>query len=308
VTNVLCIDPVRALAKRASDRISDKAIAARYQRLAFDQLLKDPRNFRPAFSNELADAPEWAKQAHCRGEAVSVFKSNRALAARIHSVARRLEATCRVALAEPAKHPGDAAKINDARQFLAKLGRADFDTAARKALIFARLLEVWEDHNDAAPVCPPRTIVLLNARAWHRVTSVRDLRAIGREFSNCLARTQRTGGYGGMLVQGCAQFWVLRDRHGKGLMVAMAPAPLATHFMEVKRPRNASVELGDADLVQLGHAIGIRPPPPPPPPPPHAPAGVLALVLQAREFCPCDLCRTERPDPALRLRLRARAH
>ncbi|MGQ0532342.1 MAG: hypothetical protein ACT4OF_06580 [Caulobacteraceae bacterium] len=305
--NVLCVDPLRALAKRASARIADKTVAARYERLALDQLLRDPRNFRPAGPDDLDNAPAWAREAHARREEVSVFKTNRAIAARIHSVARRLDDTCKVAAAEQAKHPSDASKINGARMFLAKFGRVDFDTAARKALNFSRLLSLWEDDTDATQVCEPSTIMLLNGRSWHRVTSVKDLRSIGREFTNCLGRTTRKGGYGGMLVQGLAQYWVLRDVSGKGLIVAMAPAPRPTHFMEVKGPRNAPVRIDDADLVQLGLVIGIRPTPPPPPPPPPSspPAGVLVAVLAAREFCRCNLCQ---PRFAPRLRRRARAH
>lgn len=301
MANVLDIDPLRALAQRASARIADKAIATRYERLAINQLLTDVRNFRPANPEDLKDAPAWAREAYGRGEEISVFKTNRALAARLHSVARRLADTCRVAAAEEAKHPGDEGRIKDAREFLAKFGRANFDTAAKKSLHFSRLLTVWEDDADATLVCQPRTLVLLNGRSWDRVTSVKDLRALGREFVNCLSRTKRTGGYGAMLVQGAAQFWVLRDVGGKGLVVAMAPAPSATHFMEVKGPRNAPVRLDDADLVQLGLVIGIRPSPPPPPPP-FPPAGALVAVRATREPCLCNLCQ-----PRLRLRARMRA-
>ncbi|MGD9981345.1 MAG: hypothetical protein AB7H66_17085 [Hyphomonadaceae bacterium] len=303
--NVLSIDPLRALAKRASAKIADKTIADRFERLALDQLLKDPRNFRPAKAAELTDAPAWAVEAFVRGEEVSVFRTNRALAARLHTVARRLGDTCKVAAAETAAHPDDAPKIGAAREFLAKFGRANFDTAAKKALAFSRLLLAWHDDLDATPVCEPRTIILLNGRRWSRITSVKALRAIGREFANCLARTQSIGGYGGMLAKQHAQFWVLRDYDGKGLIVAMAPGRAPTHFMEVKGPRNAHVRLDDADLRSLALAIGIRPapPPPPPPPPPVAPpARVLEAVLAARQPCRCNLCM-----PRLSVRLRPRA-
>lgn len=304
--NVLCIDPVRALAKRASAKIADKIIAERFERLAVDRLLKDPRNFRPAKASELTDAPIWAVEAYVRSEEVSVFKTNRALAARLHSVARRIADTCKVAASEIAAHPTDATRIGAAREFLAKFGRVNFEIAARKALDFSRLLIAWQDDTDAKLACEPRTIVLLNTRRWIRVTSVKELRAVGREFANCLARTQITGGYGGMLINGQAQFWVLRDMDGKGLIVAMAPGRAPTHFPEVRGPRNARVRLDDDDLRKLALAIGILPAPPPPPPPPPAapPAGVLAVVLAARQPCRCNLCI---PRLGIRLRPRARA-
>lgn len=304
--NVLCIDPVRALAKRASAKIAVKSIAHRFERLAVLHLLKDSRIFRPVKASELAAAPPWAAEAHSRGEELVVFKSNRALAARLHTVARRIADACKVAETEIATHPNDAAKIVAAREFLAKFSRVNFETAAKKALAFSRVLLAWQDDLDAKPLCEPRTIFLLNGRRWILVTSVKELRAIGREFMNCLGRTQSSGGYGGMLMKGHAQFWVLRDIGGKGLIVAMAAGRAPTHFMEVKGPRNAHVRLDDEDLHALSLIIGISPAPPPPPPPPPAapPAGVLAIVLAARQPCRCNLCMP-RLVPRLRPRVRA---
>ncbi|MGD9967279.1 MAG: hypothetical protein AB7T59_12205 [Hyphomonadaceae bacterium] len=282
--NVLSIAPVRALTKRASAKIGNDAVAARFERLAFAQLLRDPRNFRTAKPEELTNAPAWASEARARGEEISVFRVNRALAARLHTLARRLDDTCRIASTEFGVHPSDAGKIESARRFLAKFGRVDFDTAARRALDFSRLFRAWQDDADAAPVCEARTILLFNGRRWLRVTSVRELRAIGREFSNCLARTRSSGGYGGMLMKGHAQFWVLRDRCGNGLVIAMAPGRSPTHFLEVKGRHNAHVRLDDQDLRNLGKAIGIRPSPQPPPPPAAAlepPSRLIAAVLAA---------------------------
>jgi hypothetical protein len=313
VPNVLRIDPLRALAKRASDRIADKAVAARYERLAFDRLLRDPRTYRPAQAEDLEDAPDWARRAEARGEPICVFKNNRALAARMHSVARRLADTCKLAAAEPAQHPDDATTIQQARAFLAKFDRVNFDTAARKSLVFSRVLTLWEDQADAIQVCEPRIILLLSGRSWHRLTSVKQLRATGREFLNCLARTRRTGGYGAMLLQGQAQFWVLRAVGGKGLIVAMAPLPVASHFVEVKGPRNAHVSMTDADLVQLGLVIGV--PDPPTAPLPSAtsifdevPAGLRALLDQLDPSCRCNLCVPHSRGAPVRLRPRARLH
>ncbi len=312
--NVLDIDPVRALAKRASARIADDAIAKRYEKLAIDRLLRDPRNFRPVRESELASAPAWAREAHARGEVVSVYKSNRGIAARMHTVARRLADTCKVAMTEPSTQPDDHAAIEAARKFLAKIARANFDTAARKALAFSRLLENWEGSLDALDVCPAQSIVLLRGRVWHRITSLVELRKVGREFHNCLARTTRTGSYGSMLANGRSQFWVLRDLEGKGLIVAMAPAPLATKFMEVKAPGNAHVRADNPDLVELGIAIGVKPPPPPPPPPQgpppsglrrtDIPSGLMELLAQLQQPCRCDLCQPRASPRRPRLRQR----
>lgn len=306
--NVLGIDPVRALAKRASAKITDKAVAERFERLALDQLLREPGNFRPAQATELSDAPSWAVEAYVRGEEISIFKSNRARSARLHAVARRLADTCKVAATAIEARPDHATKIREAREFLAKFGRVNFETAARKALDFSRLLELWQDDMDAQPACDPYSFVLLSGRIWTRVTSVRELRAIGREFVNCLGRTQRVAGYGAMLARGQAQFWVLRDLGGKGLIVALAAGRTPTHFMEVKGPRNTPIRMDNEDLRALALVIGMRPapPPPPPPPPPVAPPSrVLEVVLQARRPCTCSLCL---PRFQPRLRERARAH
>jgi hypothetical protein len=308
--NVLDIDPVRALARRAGARIIDETIAKRYEKLAIDRVLKDPRNFRPIRESELASAPRWAREAHARGEIVSVYKPNRGVCARLHTVGRRLADACTVAFTEPNTQPDDHAAIEAARKFLAKFTRTDFETAARKALDFSRLLAGWEGNLDAKDVCPAQTIVLLRGRVWRRITSVVELRKVGREFHNCLARTTRTGSYGGMLASGRAQFWVLRDLEGKGLIVAMAPAPQATQFSEVKGPGNAYVRADNPDLVELGIAIGVKPPPPPPPPGPPSglrradiPGGLMDLLAQLQRPCRCNLC-VPRSQPRPRLRQR----
>jgi hypothetical protein len=306
--NVLDIDPVRALARRAAARITDEAIAKRYEKLAIDRVLKDPRNFRPVRASELAGAPGWAREAHARGEIVSIYRANKGVCARLHTVGRRLADACTVACTDLRTQPDDRAAIEAARRFLATFKRADFETAARKALAFSRLLESWRTDLDVEAVCPAQTIVLLRGRAWHRITSLVELRKVGREFHNCLSRATRAGSYGGMLVAGCAQFWVLRDLEGKGLIVAMAPAPQATQFTEVKGPGNAHVRADNPDLVELGIAIGVTPPPPSPPPTAGArfgeiPPGIVDLLAQLQQPCRCNLCAPRfAPRPRLRQR------
>lgn len=302
--NVIDIKPLRALAKRASERISDPAISERFERLALDRLLHDPRNFRAARKSDLVNAPEWAKTAAARGEEVSVYRANGALAARMHTVARRLDEARVVASTDPTERPDYIEEIADAREFIAKFGRVNFDTASRKALTFSRVYGCWQESDDAISVCEAHTLALLGGRAWHRITSVVELRKVGEEFRNCLARTTRTSAYGSQLAQGRAQFWVLRDlASGRGLIVAMAQAPLATQFIEVKGPNNIPVRSDDESLLQLGILIGVRSttPEPPPPSPPGSPRAVAALLTAALEPCRCALCMPHLRRP-LRLR------
>ncbi|MEZ5959394.1 MAG: hypothetical protein R3C30_03065 [Hyphomonadaceae bacterium] len=298
--NVIDINPLRALAKRASERIGDRAVAQRFEKIAFDRMLKDPRNFRPARKHDLDNAPEWAREAKANGEELSVYRANGALAARLHTVARRIGDACVVAMTAESKRPDDAAAIREAREFIAKFGRVNFDTAARKAIAFSRVLACWKEQDDALSVCDAQSLVLLGGRIWHRVTSVTELRRIGIEFHNCLARTTRESAYGSQLARGAAQFWVLRDLRGSGLIVAMAPAPLATHFLEVKGMNNVPIRSDDEDLLQLGVLLGVRPrtPEPPLPPSPAAAASALAALAQP---CRCTLCY---PPSARRPRLR----
>lgn len=294
--NVIDIGPLRALAKRASDRIGDETIAKRFERITVDRLLRDQRAFRPATEADLARAPDWARQAAARGEEVSVCRRNGALAARVHTVARRVADARRVANTDEAQRPESAAIILAAREFLAKFGRINFDAAARKSLAFSHALAQWREEDDLRKVCEPQALVLLGGFVWHRVTSVSELRKLGREFRNCLARSTTTSAYGGPLVAGRAQFWVLRDLSGAGLIVAMAPAPSATQFVEVKGPNNAPVRADNPQLMQLGIALGVRPLTPEPP---STPPSARALALDAQGPCRCSLC-----DPLFWQRLR----
>lgn len=274
--NVLDAGPMRAFARKVAAKIGDAKIAARYEKLAFARLLEDPRNFRPARPLELDAGPAWARQAAARGEDVSVFAIHRGAAARLHSVARRLAQTCKLAASEDAADAPRKAVVAAARAFLDKFGRMNFEDAARRALYFSRVLAGWADDKDDERACPEQAIAARQGRVWLRVTSVSELRAIGREFRNCLARTTRAGSYGGMLHHGLAQFWVLRDAAGAGLVVAMAPAPAPACFTEVRGPRNAPVHPEHVDLVRLAVALGIRPNEPPPP------ANDAALALPQR--------------------------
>jgi hypothetical protein len=289
VFNVIDVNPLRALAKRASDRIADRATAQRFEKIAFDRLLKDPRNFRTARKSDIDNAPAWAREAHARGEELSVYRSNGALAARLHTVARRVAEAFAVAQTPITQRPDDSAAIAEAVEFIAKFSRMNFDAAARKALAFARVYADWKEQDDAMRVCDAQSLVLLSARVWHRITSVTELRKVGAEFRNCLARTTRDSAYGSQLARGTAQFWVLRDMDGAGRIVAMAPAPFATHFLEVKGPNNVPVRSDDADLMQLGVLIGVRPRTPEPSPP-SGPMSLLPPLASLMQPCRCTLC------------------
>lgn len=298
--NVLDTEPLRTFVKRASKKIKHPSVAARFERVAFERLLNDERNFRPAFPLEIDLAPEWAQRAYQRGEAVSVFILHRSASARLHTLARRLAATLSIALSSEAKRPRDSATITAAREFLEKLDRASYDVISAKAQRFARTFYAWDLERDTDEVCPTRAIEATKGRSWLRITSVAQLRSIGREFRNCLARTQRTSTYGGGLALGMSQFWVLRDADGTGLIVALAPAPIATHFIEVRGPLNTYIASDDTDLLRLAAAIGMRPNSPPPSPPPMAGAALaLAAGLTA---CQCPRCVPRRRAP-LRERL-----
>jgi hypothetical protein len=264
--NVLDADPMRDFARRVGAKIGDEKIAARFEKLAFERLLEDMRNFREALPGEIETGPGWARAAAARGETVSVFRLHRGAASRLHMLARRLADTCRVAATDDATRPRDLAAIRAARDFLDKFNRASFEAATRKALGFSRLLATWASDADEKPVCEDASAPATQGRVWRRVRSVGALRAVGREFRNCLARTTRGGGYGGMLLQGVAQFWVLRAPDGTGLIVAMAPAPAPACFTEVRGPRNAPVSSEQIDLMRLAVALGMGPNDPPPPP------------------------------------------
>lgn len=307
--NVLDIAPLNALAARASKRITDINISKRYAKLAADRVLRNLRSFRPATAAELSVAPAWARAASERGETISVFRSNGAMAARLYTVARLINDAIRLASMTNAGEPKRDVIIEDARRFLEKFNRVNFEDAARKATQLARTLADWEGNVDTKDVCEDQSIVLLSGRIWRRVTSVAALRKVGREFSNCLSRTTQASSYGAMLARGTAQFWVLRDLKGVGHIIVCAPAPLALRFVEVKGPRNAAISPEHPDLVQLGVALGVRPSPPRPPLPPRprfgdAPAAMRMLIEELRQPCRCMLCEPRQPRLTLSERLR----
>lgn len=292
MTNVLDVEPLRAFARRAARKIADEKAALRFEKLAFTQLLEDPRNFRPALPVEIGRGPEWARVARDRGEEVSVFRLNDAAARRIRTFARKLVDTCKVATAEPMRFPSDVSSIIGARRFLSKIGRVSYEDALDKAKLFSRKLKAWEEDQDSEALCDEASVRATQGGVWSRIRSPVELRAVGREFVNCLARASTNSYYISMMRVGLAQFWVLRDADGKGLIVTMISAPIASEILEMKGPRNARVDLSGIDVVMLLTALGMHPSKPPPPPPPVS--GGAALALASRQLCQCLACRRVR--------------
>lgn len=299
--NVLDIGPVNALAARTSRRITNPTVAKRYTTLARERILRNPRCFRPATEAELSTGPDWIEDALKRGETISVYQRNGAMAARLYAVAQRINDVERLSMMDERAKPEHTDTIKEARRFLTKIANANFDDAARKALQLSNILAVWEGAADSTEMCEDQSLVLLSGRIWRRVTSLTALRAVGREFENCLARASRAGGYGAMLFGGTGQFWVLRDLAGVGHIVACASAPLATRFIEVKGPRNAHIANDHPDLMQLGTALGVRAVSPLRPSRPPAPRQsdvaerMRELLQQPHQPCHCALCRPREP-------------
>lgn len=251
--NVLDAEPVRQAARRVAKKVQVEKVARRLEKVAFERLLADPNNFRLADDAELDAAPAWARRAEKRGEQLYVCALSRGAILAMHRVARELSLTCALAAMAPAPTAEDGRLIEAAREFLHKIDRAGFDLIARKARMFAgqyeRLAAV------AHPLCEPGQVGATEHRTWRRITTLAELRTLGRELTNCLARTTETSAYGGKLKNGQAQFWALRDQRGVALMAAMAPVGEAHDFSEVKGPRNAPVSRNNPDLKCLAKAI-----------------------------------------------------
>jgi hypothetical protein len=281
--NVLDSEPLRAFARRAALKIEDEKVRARFERLAFEQLLTDVRNFRPANSAEIEAGPDWARRAALSGQALAVFQLNRSASAHLHLLARRLATTCKLAAADASKRRHQQHMIGAARAFIGKIERANFDVTADKARLFAGAWSDLDADGDFDLLCEARAVPSSCGRTWFRVTSVAELHSVGREFRNCIAHMATENTYSHGLRCGLRQFWVLRDRDGVGLVLAMADAPLATQFLEVQGPRNSSIRAYRLDLARLSAAIGLRPSDPP-----SSPAGAAA---RRPPPCRCQRCR-----------------
>jgi hypothetical protein len=292
---------MHAFAQRVAMKINDDRIRARFARMAFERLLGEPSNFRPASAAELDAGPDWPRAARARGDEIFVFTLNRGAAQRLHNMARRIAQTCKLAELDLTK-PGRAAATAEARTFLDKFDRVNFDVASVKSRHFARILAALEDNRDGEALCPPSEIAAEQGRTWRRIVSVAELRAVGCEFRNCLARVGRDSSYTTMFRAQSAQYWVLRDAEGAGSIVAMAALPKPIRFTDVRGPRNAAVASGNPDLAHLAAALGFEAARP-------RPIETFALISPAAADANADIIRewlrAGAPPP---LRRRVRRH
>ncbi|MFT3727340.1 MAG: hypothetical protein QM759_05925 [Terricaulis sp.] len=288
--NVLDTRPMHAFARRAGQKIEDPLVRQRFERLAVEQLFLDPRNFQPVREGDLNSAPGWAKRARARGENLVRFVLNRSVCLRLHNVARRLALTCALAQANEIIQPHLAHAIQEARRFIAKIGHASFDVIAAKARRLARVHGEICTEEDLREYCPREIVRTTQGRYWIRITSTAELHAAGLEFSNCLARASYGPQFAHYLRAGLRQYWVLRDTRGAGLVVAMAEAPRALRFLDVRGPCNARPTAHIGDIGRLARALRITDHPPPPPPTAER-TRTLIRMLTAR--CYCSLCTPE---------------
>lgn len=258
--NVLDAAPIAALAQRIAAKIPHQGAATRFARLAFDEMLRDARNFRPVQPDQLPADAAWARRELEAGREVAVFVPHRLATARLRVIARALADTlAEIDHFERAIGGGlrtrQHANHLAAAEFVAKIDRASFDVIVAKARLFARLRKNrLDDLKAEIRLFAGEEVCAAPGRVWRLIVSVAELWALGREFRNCLAR-RYVGGFGARLRSGGAQFWVLRDQTGKGLAVAMAD-PLLRRITEVRGPYNRPVSSDDPDLVQLGQARG----------------------------------------------------
>lgn len=291
--NVLDAEPLRVMARRAGRKIDERKVRERFERLAFELLLSDPRNFRLAADAEIDAGPDWAQRAVARGEAVSVCALHRGATQRVHALARQLAATCKLAAADASLRSHQAHLIIAARAFLARVDRANLEVTTQKARHFSRLWSELDDIGDFDSLCTAAIVEVTQRRVWRRVTSLAELRSVGREFRNCLARAHRDCPYGHALCSGAAQYWVLRDGDGGGLAAVKVSMPELGFFDEAKGPRNGSVSAYRLDIALLARAIGLDPDPPP-----SSPAGGAARTARP---CRCVGCMPRAHDPPLLL-------
>ena len=299
---------MRIFARHAGAKVPEGAMRDRFERLAFEQLLQDKRNFRLATEAEFDAAPEWARANAARGKPLVCFKLGRSACARLHNFARRLAMIRQLAELAPAKQPHLTHAITMARRCVAKINHASFEHLASKACALARAYKQIENEADQAALCAEQVVVATGGRVWRRVVSVSALRAAGREFHNCLA--QEHHGHPAQLRRGARQYWVLRGPHGEPLVVASTETPCAAHFIETRGPFNSVARDFTEDLALLATAIGMKMQPRPPRLPrrrplaaPRVPAALEALRAMEPP-CPCRRCVAQR-TVALLLRVTA---
>ena len=255
---VVDIAPVAECARRLADAIvSNPSVAAHFQKRAHQQLLLEPRNFRPPVETDLVGASAWVWRKLAAGEPVFVFAPCRASLARLRRVARQLEATCAEAIfldTQPRENlsPRSIEILDMALEFIAKIKRPDFAALEEKSRYFAQerkqRLAVVRAHE---PVCREERVYVDSTRSWRRIRSVSEMWDVGAEFHNCMARgSSQAAGFARDLRNGAAHFFVLRNRTSRGLLVAVA-YPTRGQIEDVRGPHNAHVTPDDPALLML---------------------------------------------------------
>ncbi len=292
--NVLDPAPIDALTRKMAAKIPHPGASARFAKLAFEEMVNEKRNFRAARPDEVPPSAAWARREIEAGREVAVFQLNRAVVARLRRTARALADTCAELNHSETIREGLSARQcaihNAAAEFIAKIDRASFEIVAARARVFSRERKRRLDEERATLILfADAEIYAAPGRVWRRIVSVSALWAVGREFRNCLAR-RTINGYGTRLRNGSAEFWVLREHTGTGLMVAMACMFLG-RITEVRGPCNRPVRSDDPDLAHLAEARAWSRPDgrtraPVPPPDPAAIRETLIELLRARSRLP----------------------
>jgi len=264
---VVDIAPVAECARRLADAIvSNPAVAAHFQRRAHQQLLVDPRNFRPAEEADLTGAPTWVWRKLGKGEQVFAFAPCPASLTRLRRAARQLEATCAEAIfldSQPRENlsPRALDVLEMALEFIAKIKRPDFAALEEKSRYFSQerkeRLAFVRAHE---PICREELIYVTSTRAWRRIRSVSEMWDVGAEFHNCMARSSsQAAGFARDLRSGAAHFFVLRNRVERGLLVAVA-YPSRGQVDDIRGPHNTHIAPDDPALLMLCAARNWRPP------------------------------------------------
>lgn len=256
--------PLAECARRLAAKIDNPAVAARFAKLAFEELRADPRNMRPAEAADMVGAPDWARRKFKRGAPLFVFAACRSSLARLRRVSRQLQSTCAEALhlgelPRARLNPREAAMFHLMKEFIAKIELADFTTVDIKSRLFARERKARVDDLHAREVlCAKEEVFVAPGLAWRRVASVGEMWAVGAEFRNCMARgSTNATAYARQLRGDVGRFFVLRDHSGKGLMVALA-YPNQARIEDVRGPSNAVIDPEHACVRALAEAYGWR--------------------------------------------------
>jgi|CXWL01.1.fsa_nt_gi hypothetical protein len=254
--------PVAEKARAIAGKIDDPVVAARFAKVAFEQLLADPRNVRAAEEADLIGAAAWARRKFKRGVPLYVFSPCQSSLARLRRVARQLQQTCDEALylGTLGKPSGRERMMRDLMcEFISKIVKPDFATLDVKSRLFARERKARIDLLRAAePVCEDEEIYAAPGLVWRRLISVAQMWAVGAEFHNCMARgSANSAAYARHLRSGIGHFFVLRDHTGKGVMVALG-YPNLTKLEDVRGPGNVQIDPDSPALVVLAEARGWR--------------------------------------------------